>query len=56
MRRSLLDILRCPECKGELELDVEEEDEEIEKGALYCEKCDVKYPIEDGIPNMLPQD
>ena len=51
-----MDILRCPECKGELELTVEKENDEIEEGTLYCEKCGVEYPIEDGIPNMLPQD
>ncbi len=57
MRRSLLDILACPVCKGDLVLEVEEEDEEeIIKGKLICKKCNVEYPIEDGIPNMLPPD
>ncbi len=51
-----MDILRCPSCKGELELDVEEENDEIEKGTLNCGKCDVTYQIEDGIPDMLPKD
>ncbi len=54
MKRNLLDILRCPECKGELDLTVEEEKEEIEEGTLHCGACDIDYPIEDGIPNMLP--
>ncbi len=48
-------ILRCPECKGELELKVEEEKKEIEQGELLCKKCSVGYPIEEGIPNMLKQ-
>ncbi len=57
MRRSLLDILACPVCKGDLTLEVEEEDEEeIIKGKLICKNCNVEYPIEDGIPNMLPPD
>ncbi|MFW6038398.1 MAG: methytransferase partner Trm112 [Candidatus Saliniplasma sp.] len=56
MKRSLLDILRCPECKGELDLSVEKEDDEIEEGSLHCKKCKIEYPIEDGIPNMLPQE
>jgi len=51
-----MDILRCPECKGELDLAVEKEGEEIEEGTLLCKKCDIKYPIEEGIPNMIPQD
>lgn len=55
MKRELLDILACPMCKGDLELEVDEEnDEEIVKGKLHCKKCDESYPIEDGIPNLLP--
>jgi uncharacterized protein YbaR (Trm112 family) len=55
MKRSLLDILACPICKGDLELVVKEEDEEeIITGKLICGKCEVEYPIEEGIPNMLP--
>lgn len=55
MKRDLLDILACPTCKGDLELVVEEEDEEeITAGKLICNNCKVEYPIEDGIPNMLP--
>ncbi|MFW6040812.1 MAG: methytransferase partner Trm112 [Thermoplasmatota archaeon] len=56
MKRSLMKILRCPECKGKLKLTVKKEEEEIEEGYLYCKQCDITYPIEDGIPNMLPQD
>ncbi|MEF8832694.1 MAG: methytransferase partner Trm112 [Candidatus Thermoplasmatota archaeon] len=62
MKRDLLDILRCPECKGELELTSPESDgssdegspQEIEEGTLYCKECDIEYPIDEGIPNMLP--
>jgi len=55
MKRELMDILVCPVCKGKLELKVEEEDEtEVVSGSLYCPKCDVHYPIEDTIPNLLP--
>jgi len=57
MKRELMDILACPVCKGELELSVEEESEqEVVTGFLYCPKCDVKYPIVDTIPNLLPPD
>ena len=56
MKRELMDILACPICKGDLELDVTEETDEIITGTLYCGKCDEHYPIEDGIPNMLPPD
>lgn len=51
-----MDILRCPECKDELDLTVEKREEEIEEGSLYCQNCGVEYTIEGGIPDMLPQD
>ena len=55
MKRSLMDILVCPMCKGELKLTVDkEEGEEIITGSLHCEKCKVDYPIEESIPNLLP--
>ncbi len=55
MRRSLLDLLACPVCKGDLDIRVTEEtQEEIVSGELVCRKCGERYPIEDGIPNMLP--
>ncbi|MFC1911834.1 methytransferase partner Trm112 [Chloroflexota bacterium] len=57
MKRELLDILACPICKSHLELDVEKENgKEIVAGFLYCRQCDIKYPIEDNIPNLLPSD
>lgn len=57
MKRELMDILACPVCKGNLELNVEEEnEEEVVKGLLYCPKCDERYPIIDTIPNLLPKD
>ncbi len=56
MKKELLDILACPMCKGDLELNIEEKDEkgEIVTGSLYCRKCDQRYPIAEGIPNLLP--
>ena len=57
MKRDLMEILACPMCKGDLDLEVfEEKDEEIESGRLCCKNCGECYPIEDGIPNMLPPD
>jgi len=55
MKRELTEILACPVCKGKLELSVKEENrQEIITGSLYCSKCNATYPIEDGIPNLLP--
>jgi len=57
MKKELMDILACPVCKGELELSVEKENkQEVVTGSLYCPRCDVRYPIVDTIPNLLPSD
>jgi uncharacterized protein YbaR (Trm112 family) len=55
VKKELMDILACPVCKGELELNVGEKNEkEIVTGSLYCHRCDERYPIIDSIPNLLP--
>jgi len=57
MKKELMDILVCPVCKGKLTLTVTQEiEKEIVSGSLYCGKCDVRYPIEETIPNLLPQE
>jgi uncharacterized protein YbaR (Trm112 family) len=57
MKESLLDIIVCPVDKHELELEVDEaEGEEILAGTLTCTECGEAYPIDDGIPNLLPPD
>jgi len=57
MKKSLVEILACPVCKEDLLLFVDEEDNvDVIKGYLYCSRCDEKYPIEDGIPILLPPD
>lgn len=56
MKRSLMDILCCPVCKGDLALTVRKEDaHEILEGVLHCSACRVDYPIEGGIPDLLPR-
>lgn len=57
MKRNLLGILCCPTCKGSLRLDAESEQSgDVISGALYCATCEVYYPIEEGIPNLLPSE
>jgi uncharacterized protein YbaR (Trm112 family) len=56
MKRSILPLLCCPVCKGELTVHVDEGDErEIMDGTLHCQSCCINYPIEDGIPDLLPR-
>lgn len=46
---SLLEILRCPACHGEINpLD--------EDRGLECRECGRVYPIRDGIPVMLVEE
>lgn len=42
----LLEVLVCPQCRGELEY---REDEQ----SLLCHACHLRYNIRDGIPAML---
>ncbi len=44
--KQLLEILRCPKCKGMLTL------EDNETG-FVCAACRLRYLIVDGIPNFL---
>jgi uncharacterized protein len=44
--KELLDILACPQCKGEICLN------EMENG-LVCNHCKLLYEIRDDIPIML---
>lgn len=57
VRKSLTDILVCPLCKGPLNIVTFKEDgDEIVEGRFDCAACGVSYPVDDGIPNMLPPD
>jgi uncharacterized protein YbaR (Trm112 family) len=57
MKESLVDILCDPLDKSELRLEVDERDgDEILEGRLVGTVTGEVYPIEDGIPNLLPPD
>ena len=46
--KRLLNILACPKCKGELAYrDLKGEE------SLTCNKCRLRYRVDDGIPIML---
>lgn len=44
----LLEIMQCPRCAGELV-------EDVEASQLRCNQCGTRYPVDDGIPNMLEE-
>ncbi|MHB8351572.1 MAG: methytransferase partner Trm112 [Thermoplasmata archaeon] len=57
MKPDLMDILCCPVCRGPLALTTTSSDgTEILTGTIACAKCPATYPIEDGIPDLLPPD
>lgn len=57
MKPDLLEILRCPVCRGELTLTTDQtQGDEIVRGTLACAPCHATYPITDGIPDLLPPD
>jgi SAM-dependent methyltransferase/uncharacterized protein YbaR (Trm112 family) len=54
VRERLLDFLRCPDCKNELELEsFEASGEEISEGLAHC-RNEHFFPVVGGIPRMLP--
>jgi len=46
LSKELLDILACPQCKGELTLTTAND-------GLICQTCKLLYEIRDDIPIML---
>jgi uncharacterized protein len=44
--KELLEILACPKCKGDVELNPRGD-------GLICHACKLMYPIKDDIPVML---
>lgn len=46
LSKELLEILVCPQCKGEIELTDKQD-------GLLCRACKLLYPITDDIPVML---
>ncbi|MBE0575332.1 MAG: Trm112 family protein [Desulfuromonadales bacterium] len=46
LSKDLLEILVCPQCKGEIVPDDNHD-------KLLCHACKLAYPVRDGIPVML---
>lgn len=57
MKAKLVELLICPECRADLNLEVStREGDEILAGKLRCSKCGVEFPIHNGIPRFVPSD
>jgi uncharacterized protein YbaR (Trm112 family) len=56
MHTSLVPLLSCPACQGELQLTVPAADAEIIGGALHCDGCGRIYEIGGGIPVLAPRE
>ena len=57
MNKEILEILDCPDCKGDLRIESDEEGAaEIVNGRLICDTCGLFFPVKDGIPNFLSPD
>jgi len=44
--KELLEILVCPNCRGEVRYQTDPE-------SIVCTKCGLRYPVRDDIPVML---
>lgn len=57
MREDLMELICCPDCRSDLRLRTTKTDartKEILEGDLTCTGCGHVFPVEDGIPNLLP--
>ena len=55
MRHDMMEVLACPMCKTGLTLQItSQEGKEITAGTLTCQECSEAYPVDDGVPNLLP--
>ena len=46
IKKELMDILACPQCKGPVELNAEQ-------NGIICRNCQLRYEIRNNIPIML---
>lgn len=61
MKLRLLEYLRCPGCRGFLQLEGTPRDrvdvsDEVMSGRLRCAACGRQFPVRDGIPRLLVHD
>lgn len=53
MKRTTLELLACPTCRGALVLREAGDHETVQTGTLACSGCPRQYPIHEGIPRFI---
>jgi ubiquinone/menaquinone biosynthesis C-methylase UbiE/uncharacterized protein YbaR (Trm112 family) len=54
MKQSLLNLICCPICQGQLTLEgIQANDDHIEEGTLNCSHCAEQYPIHKKMPYLI---
>lgn len=58
MRIHHLELLACPECRGDLDLQAGAKvvEDRVETGELECRRCAARYPVRKFIPRFVPAD
>ncbi len=61
MRPVFIELLCCPSCGGDLALSerigpATDDDGHIIDGSLNCQTCSARFPVERGVPRLLPDD
>lgn len=61
MRPEFIELLCCPSCEGHLLLECPPSesasaDGHVIEGELRCERCGAAFPLERGVPRLLPND
>jgi 2-polyprenyl-3-methyl-5-hydroxy-6-metoxy-1,4-benzoquinol methylase len=53
VKLEFLDLLRCPVCRAEFDLERKGTSREVEAATLRCRGCAAAYPVERGIPRLV---
>ena len=56
MKPRLMEIIVCPECLGNLRVEILEKDRygHVASGLLLCDSCRLIYPVYEGVPRLFP--
>jgi SAM-dependent methyltransferase len=55
MKAADLELYRCPDCNGDMELGEDAAEGEVESGELTCRSCSACFPIVGHVPRFVPK-